>query len=248
MFKKDWIKLSVDERIALMSDVVKSVYAKLAIVPIEFYNEIGVDSNQGISVTYLFKEYTKKTPIRRYKNIQVYIVDEQVAIYYSGFLAKTDDICKSIDNDNSYQHYNWWSELNECLIDDFDLIKKRRENNKRLKELFLDKQYLKIKGKSSYCGIDLSPIAKIHKITPNNIFSLFEITCGSRINDYNNKMLIVSENQVMLYQNYYNKDVVKYYNIELCDESDIEKEVKRQEKVFWETMKRDFGYDKKKKR
>ena len=43
-------------------------------------------------------------------------------------------------------------------------------------------------------------------------------------------------------------DVVKYYNIELCDESDIEKEVKRQEKVFWETMKRDFGYDKKKKR
>ena len=61
-------------------------------------------------------------------------------------------------------------------------------------------------------------------------------------------MLIVSENQVMLYQKYYNKDVVKYYNIELCDESDIEKEVKRQEKVFWETMKRDFGYDKKKKR
>ena len=60
MFKKDWIKLSVDERIALMSDVVKSVYAKLAIVPIEFYNEIGVDSNEGISVTYLFKEYTKK--------------------------------------------------------------------------------------------------------------------------------------------------------------------------------------------
>ena len=52
----------------------------------------------------------------------------------------------------------------------------------------------------------------------------------------------------MLYQNYYNKDVVKYYNIELCDESDIEKEVKRQEKLFWETMKRDFGYDKKKKR
>ena len=43
-------------------------------------------------------------------------------------------------------------------------------------------------------------------------------------------------------------DVVKYYNIELCDESDIEKEVKRQEKVFWETMKRDFGYNKKKKR
>ena len=43
-------------------------------------------------------------------------------------------------------------------------------------------------------------------------------------------------------------DVVKYYNIELCDDSDIEKEVKRQEKVFWETMKRDFGYDKKKKR
>ena len=43
-------------------------------------------------------------------------------------------------------------------------------------------------------------------------------------------------------------DVVKYYNIELCDESDIEKEVKRQEKLFWETMKRDFGYDKKKKR
>ena len=150
MFKKDWIKLSVDERIALMSDVVKSVYAKLALVPIEFYNEIGVDSNEGISVTYLFKEYTKKTPIRRYENIQVCIVDEQVAIYYSGFLAKTDDICKSIDNDNSYQHYNWWSELNECLIDDFDLIKKRRENNKRLKELFLDKQYLKIKGKSSY--------------------------------------------------------------------------------------------------
>ena len=61
-------------------------------------------------------------------------------------------------------------------------------------------------------------------------------------------MLIVSENQVMLYQNYYNKDVVKYYNIELCDESDIEKEVKRQEKLFWETMKQDFGYDKKKKR
>ena len=62
-------------------------------------------------------------------------------------------------------------------------------------------------------------------------------------------MLIVSENQVMLYQNYYyNKDIVKYYNIELCDESDIEKEVERQEKVFWETMKRDFGYDKKKKR
>ena len=80
--------------------------------------------------------------------------------------------------------------------------------------------------------MDLSPIAKIRKITPNNIFSLFEITCGSRINDYNNKMLIVSENQVMLYQNYYNKDVVKYYNIELCDESDIEKEVKRQEKLF----------------
>ena len=45
MFKKDWIKLSADERIALMSDVVKSVYAKFAIVPIEFYNEIGVDSN-----------------------------------------------------------------------------------------------------------------------------------------------------------------------------------------------------------
>ena len=43
-------------------------------------------------------------------------------------------------------------------------------------------------------------------------------------------------------------DVVKYYNIELCDEFDIEKEVKRQEKLFWETMKRDFGYDKKKKR
>ena len=109
---------------------------------------------------------------------------------------------------------------------------------------------MKIKGKSFYCGIDLSPIAKIYKITPDNIFSLFELTIPIRQVSVYNKMLIVSEYQLMAYhKNYYNKtDVIEYYNIELCDESDIKKEVKRQEKVFWKTMKCDFGYDKNKKR
>ena len=255
MFKKDWIKLSADERISLMSDVVKTVYAKLSLVPIDFYKEIGVNNIQGIGVTYFFNEYTKKTPIGRYKDTQVYIIDGKIAIFNDGFSTKTDIddnihcICNSIDIDNLYLYYNWWSELNEWLIDDFDLIKERRENNKRLKQLFLDKQYLRIEGKSFYGGIDLSPIAKIYKITPNDIFSLFELTIrGRRVNVYN-KMLIVSEKQLMLYyKNYCNEDVVEYYNIELCDEYDIEKEVKRQEKLFWETMKQDFGYDKKKKR